>query len=145
MQKFGLLAWKLSELWSILCFGGHFVFGCHLVFGWIFLIFFMRRVNLNFHAKIWTSSMKIEWVMINFVFWRPSCFWVTFFLKFMRRLNMNFHAKFWTSSMKIGWVMANCPNRYNWAGEWVSQSVSDYPRYRAAFAAKNKAHTGCTK
>ena len=26
MQNLELLAWKLSELWTILCFGGHFVF-----------------------------------------------------------------------------------------------------------------------
>ena len=27
MLKFVLLAWKLNDVWSILCFGGHLVFG----------------------------------------------------------------------------------------------------------------------
>ena len=63
-QNREILAWNLSELWSILCFGSHFVFGGHLVFG----RFFLQRVNINFHSKFWSSSLKNVWAMINFVF-----------------------------------------------------------------------------
>ena len=75
MQNLELLAWKLSELWSILWFGGHFVFGCHFIFSAILL--FIHSVHMNFHAKSGLCSLKNERVMVNLVFCvmpcRPSC------------------------------------------------------------------------
>ena len=38
--------------------------------------------------------------------------------------------------LKNDWVMGLCPNVAHPVSEWVSQSVSDEPRYRAAIAAK---------
>ena len=59
MQNFRLLAQKLSELWSILCFLRFYVF---------FVRKWLRAVKIYLHAKFRASSLKIERVMLNFVF-----------------------------------------------------------------------------
>ena len=38
----------------------------------------LQKVNMNFHAKSGAPSLKIEWVMINFLFWLPFGCWIFF-------------------------------------------------------------------
>ena len=110
MQNLKLLAWKLSELWPALLFGSHFVFGGHLKK-------ILQMVNMNFHAKSGAPSLKIDRVMINFVFWRPFCFLAAilfffgsnFTIQLLRKVNMKYHAKSGAHSLKIEWVRADSP------------------------------------
>ena len=64
-QNLELLAWKLGELYQF----------CVLV-AIYFIVWniFLQKVNMNYHAKSGASSLKIERVLINFVFWWPFCF-----------------------------------------------------------------------
>ena len=116
MQNLELLAWKLSDLWSILCFGGHSIFWWPLCFlrkscrrsiwttmqnmelengesydqfyvleailffsaHFVFLKLFLQKGNMIYQAKSGSPSLKIEWVMINVVFWQPFCFFVNY-------------------------------------------------------------------
>ena len=73
MQNLEILAWKLSELWSILCFGDRFIFGGHLNLGQIIFWYFCGG-SMNFHtkfrafnyrAKSGAYSLKTAWVMLN--------------------------------------------------------------------------------
>ena len=57
------------------------VFFCFFWFFWYFwyfwiLIFlvFVRTVHTNFHEKSGLCSSRNEWVLLNFVIWRPFCF-----------------------------------------------------------------------
>ena len=50
-------------------------------------------VNINFHAKSGLCSSRIEWVMLNFVIWRPFCF-----SKFCQNL---FRLSIWTSIQNL--------------------------------------------
>ena len=61
----------------------------------------MKNVNINYHAKSVASNLKIDWVMINFVFWWPFCF----LAKICRRASMKYHAKSGAYYLKIDWVM----------------------------------------
>ena len=57
---------EMSEVCSILRFGGHFVFNI--------LSKFVQTVHTNFHVKSGLCSSRNERVMLNFVIWRPFCF-----------------------------------------------------------------------
>ena len=83
---------KFDWVMLILIFGGHSVFwqpfyflAAILFFGGHFFLLqiLVRMVNMNYHAKSGASSLKIEWLMINFVIWRVMInfvIWWTFFL-----------------------------------------------------------------
>ena len=45
---------------------------------------------------------------------------------------MNYHAKLGGPSLNNDWVITDCPNLRRWMSEWVS----DEPRYRAVFTPK---------
>ena len=124
------MSYAQFSFWRPFCFfGGHFVFSRKE----------LRRVIVNYHVKSGASSLKIDWVMLNFcrlfsffdghfVFCRP------FFL------TMLCGGSTWTSMQNLellAWKLTEL-----WAiapictGEFVSEFVSDDPRYRVAFTTK---------
>ena len=92
MQNLELVAWKMSELCSI-----------------YFWRPFLRRVNMNFHAKSGASSLKIDWVILSLIFGGHFVFWRSyFFLKgWLRAVKIYLHAKSRACSLKNEWVMLN--------------------------------------
>ena len=93
-----------------------------------------RKIDSKYHNTVARRCLGAA-----IIFWRSSCFWMNFFEGiYLRRVNLNFHAKFRASSFKIDWVIVNCLNLRWWVSEWVSQSGSDKPRYRAVFTAKKR-------
>ena len=66
-------------------FGDHFFLAAILFFK--ILSKFVQSVHTNFHAKSGLCSSRNERVMLNFVIWRPFCFWRLFyFSKFCQNL-----------------------------------------------------------
>ena len=120
MQNLELLAWKLTELSSILCFGGRFVF-CRPSWFWKKL----WKVNTNYHVKSGAPSSKIDWV------WRPSCFLKKNCGRSICTCMPNLELLAWKLS-ELELIALDLPNLYR----SVSESVSDDPRYRAVFTAK---------
>ena len=70
------------------------------------LLYFVRTVHTNFHAKSGLCSSRNERVMLNFAIWRPFCF-SFFFSKFVWTVHTNFHAKSGLCSSKNERVMLN--------------------------------------
>ena len=98
------------------------------------------RICLSLHksARHYANLRNIMWICANLreitKIWLPFYFWA---LK-MWKLIMNYHAKSGASSLKIDWVMLNLVYGGHFVfWRYVSQWVSDDPRYKAAFAAKN--------
>merc|ERR1712020_35579 len=88
----------MSELCSILRFGGHFVFQKKF---W--------TIHTNFHAKFGLCSSRNERVMHNFAIWRPFCFLAAILKKskFVRTVHTNFHAKSGLCNSRNERVMLN--------------------------------------
>ena len=78
MQNLDSVAQEMSELCSILRFGGHFFSK------------FVRTIHTNFHAKFGLCSSRNERVMHNFAIWRPFCF-LKFLSKLVQTVHTNFH------------------------------------------------------
>ena len=124
IQNLELLAWKLTELCSIyfllaiLFFGGHFVF-------------WRKKAELS----LWTTMQNLELLLaailffgLNFfIFWKKKSL---FFAEGHYECRWNFGLLVWklTELYPIAPACTSVP---------VSQSVNDYPKYRAAFTAKN--------
>ena len=84
MQNLDSVAQEMSELCSILRFGGHFFKK------------FVWTVHMNFHAKSGLCSSRNELVMLNLAIWWPFCFlaailFFNFFSKFVLTVHKNFH------------------------------------------------------
>ena len=63
---------------------------------------------MEYHAKSGASSLKIERVMLNLVFWPfLRVFDVFAFLRFLRFVYMEYRAKSGASSLKMERVMLN--------------------------------------
>ena len=105
MWNLDFVAQEMSELCSIVQFGGHFIFWQPFC-----LSKFVQTVHTNFYAKSGLCSSRNERVMLNFAIWWPFFFAAILFFKilskFVQTVHMNFHAKSGVCSSKNERVMA---------------------------------------
>jgi len=140
MQNLEILARKLSELWSFLCFGGHFVFGCYLVF-W--------QNKKKCRVSIWTSMQNLRlWAWKLSDLWSILCFGGHLVLGIFFWSIWTSMQNFWLLAWKLSelWSILCFGGHFVLGGQllqsaqmrrWLSEWVSYYSRYRADFAAKN--------
>ena len=97
----------------------------------------MGVVSIYYLGKIWASSLKNEWAMLNSMIFglvRYDFVWFCMVLSVVI-VSIYCHAKFWASSLKNDWVMLNLVTfglvwyGFVWYGFWVLSRRTTMPNF----------------